>query len=85
MGVVDYAGGTGVGCSGIVNIAIGGIRLMLTAIEKPGTRVRLRIALEQQGQPIDVTGQVVWARTAPPYEAGVRFLEVDASRLRDLL
>lgn len=84
VGVVGYTGSDGVDCVGIVDIGMGGVRLELSANERPGTRVQLRIELEQ-GQPIQVTGQVVWARTAPPYEAGVRFLEVDTSRLQEAL
>jgi hypothetical protein len=83
-GVVEYSGGEGVRCNEIINIGMGGVRLELTAAERPGTRVELRIALEQ-GEPITVVGQVVWARTREPYEAGIRFLEVDASKLEAAL
>jgi len=82
---VRYAGEPGVQCTGIVNIGLGGIRLSLSGSEKPGSRVQLQITVDPEEQPIDILGQVVWARTAPPYEAGIRFLEVDATRLRRVL
>lgn len=80
-----YSGEPGVQCMGIVNIGLGGIRLSLSGGEKPGSRVQLQITVDPEEQPIDVLGQVVWARTAPPFEAGIRFLEVDATRLRRVL
>jgi len=85
VGVVRYSGKPGVECTGIVDIGLGGIRLELSGSEKPGGRVQLQITVAPEDQPIDVLGQVVWARTAPPYEAGIRFLEVDATHLRRVL
>jgi len=85
VGVVEYSGREGVDCTGIVNIGLGGVRLALTGCEQPGTQVQLRISLERGSAPLDLVGQVVWARRSAPYEAGIRFLDIDSMRLREVL
>jgi hypothetical protein len=73
----DYRGSKGVHCAEIINISLGGIRLELTAKEKPGTKVELSMRLEQHQSPLTVRGMVVWARQVAPFEAGICFLEMD--------
>ena len=85
VGVVDYTGAEGVSCTGIKNIGLGGVRLDLTGRERPGARVQLSIVLAGNEEPIQVVGQVVWARQSEPYEVGIRFVEVDTSRLEAVL
>lgn len=80
VGVVDYAGGEGVRCTGITNISLGGIRLKTTGAERPGNHVKLSLTIEGEEKPIHLLGLVVWARQAAPYEAGISFLDVDPER-----
>ena len=85
MGGVECAGGE-VRCTGIVDIGMGGMRLSLANVVAPGTRVWLRLRVGSGSEePVDVVGQVVWARQAPPFHAGVQFLEVDLERLKRLV
>jgi len=79
--VVTYAGTPGVRCTGVRDIGLGGMRLTLSGPERPGARVTLSVALGGEDEQVEVVAQVVWARRAAPHEVGIRFLEVDASRL----
>jgi hypothetical protein len=80
IGVASYAGTEGVGCTDIINISLGGIRLQITSAERPGQRVELTVTVEGDDEPVHLLGQVVWARQAEPYEAGLCFLDVDPER-----
>jgi hypothetical protein len=82
---VEVSAGGAVRCTGIVDIGLGGIRLALTDALEPGTRVRLRLRLARDEEPVDVSGQVVWSRQSAPFEAGIRFVDVDVGRLERLL
>jgi hypothetical protein len=85
QGEVELSGRAGVRCTGIVDIGLGGIRLALADALEPGARVRLRLRLARDEEPLDVSGQVVWARRKPPFQAGIRFIDVDVARLERLL
>lgn len=80
FGVVDYVGTEGVRCTGIKNISLGGVRLQISAAERPGTRVKLSLTVADDETPIHLLGQVVWARQAEPYEVGISFLDMDPER-----
>jgi hypothetical protein len=81
IGVVDYAGADGVTCIEIINISLGGIRLKVTGAERPGDRVELSVQSNvEEGEPVHLLGQVVWARQAEPFEAGLSFLDIDPKR-----
>jgi PilZ domain len=81
IGVVDYVGADGVSCIEIINISLGGIRMSLSGAERPGNRVELSVQVkEEEGEPVHLLGQVVWARQAEPFEAGLSFLDVDPKR-----
>jgi len=82
VGQVHYTGGDGVVCTAIKDISFGGVRLYVTAAEKPGRKVSLRLTFADEVT-LELKGQVVWARQVSPYEIGVQFLAVedDAARL----
>ena len=85
VGAVRYHGSQGVSCIAINDISCGGIRLHLSAKEKPGTDVEIELTLDQESTPLIIRGRMVWARQNTPYEAGVRFLSLDANQRRKLL
>ena len=82
-GVIEYRGAPGARCKEICNVSRGGLRLLVTAREKPGARVELRVALPQL-KAFSALGQVVWARQSEPYEVGIRFLDLDPDAERTL-
>ena len=84
LGVVEYSGGAEVDCSGIKDISRGGIRLVLTGLEPPGSRVRLGITIGESDARVDMTGQIVWARQVEPYEVGIRFVDLDPEQAEQL-
>jgi hypothetical protein len=61
------------------------MRLSFSEAVVPGTRMRMRLRLSADEAPVDVVGLVVWARRSAPYQAGIRFLEVDAAPLERIV
>ena len=65
------------GSAMLVDVSEGGLRLMVEGPVPLGTEVQLRLEFVDCDVPIQVLAQVVWCRQSPPYEVGVRFLELE--------
>lgn len=61
-----------------LDVGARGCRLALQRPLAPGTLVRLRLERGDQAPPLDVLGQVAWARKAQPACAGVTFVSAPA-------
>jgi len=75
IGDIKYSGSDGISCLDIHDVSAGGLRLCLDGCEQPGTRIIVSLLLKSHPDRIEIPGQIVWARQAPPYDIGIRFLE----------
>jgi hypothetical protein len=58
------------------DVSARGCRIELKRPLTPGLLVRLSFGMGEGTEPLDVHGQVAWARRTPPYSAGIAFLSV---------
>jgi uncharacterized protein (TIGR02266 family) len=75
---VDYTGSEVLLYHKVENISLGGMCIQAAAAEPPGTEVDLVINFPDLGNTIELRGQVVWTSAAPPFNMGIRFIELDA-------
>jgi len=71
-----------------VNISLCGIRMLISRLIKQDDRVKLRIDLRDNNQPVRAFGKVVWTREIGKFEmdAGIEFTKIepaDSNRLKD--
>ena len=71
---VDYTGREFLMNHKIDDLSMGGLRLTTTEPEPVGTPVVLVITFPDLDAVIEVKGEVVWVKTAPSNEMGIRFL-----------
>jgi len=78
---VDYDGTDGISCQGLEDVSLGGVRLLLSAPETPGTEVRVHVRFASL-EPIafEALGRVVWARQNYPFLVGIRWLNDQAAQ-----
>lgn len=82
MGMVKYEGSAGISCTEIEDISRGGVRLIITGQEKPGTKIKMSVTFAGSDEVVNVPGQIVWARNKEPYEIGVRFLKLEEKHIQ---
>jgi len=69
----------------IVDISIGGIRILSDSVEEEGTVVDLVINFPDMDASVATQGVVVWSSTEPPCDMGIRYIDLDEERRRTLM
>ena len=68
----------------LIDLSEGGLRLVVEDPLDVGTKIRLQLEVVDCEVPIHATAQVVWCRQSPPYEVGVRFIDLDPEQRHNL-
>ena len=72
----------------VVNLADGGIRVIVAREIPAGRKVRCRVRLERFEEPLDVTGRVLWCRrdlmSETGFLVGIEFLSPEPRQARKI-
>ncbi len=68
----------------IENISLGGLCIRTATPERIGQKVELVFNFPETGQELELHGEVAWISDAPDPVMGVRFLDMDDERKKEL-